>query len=845
MRPQDRDGSNRNHAGGRGRSQHLDFAPSRSHGRSRGRSYDFHDGRNDRHNDREMRYPSGNHQYHRSRSSDYAPHSWSHRSRSCDPHPSRPRQTSNSSSHHSYQRNSSHSRKRSRSPERRHHDANIDDRYEQSSRPRSFGNGRPKDETNYDHKRYPLALASTNGAEMHRPPANVFHRNENSENYANALHSSDIMSNMNNRKSYYKPQSRYRYGYGYEHSEDTSHDRHPLASRQQQNFSSNPALQRLKSAHLFNDNHTISNLIQIAHENLAILKPSLTAAFWNKVLKQMGENKQTSRYYEQMNSHLNQIFEHTWDTLSLYGPQDLSQTIYSMAKLVDAIRKNCGRRSGRGEDIIGMLSSRLLNSDMTPKKELFLSFASASRSKLDQFDARNLSNVAYAYALLKYVPEFDDGSDLFDHLASQAVRRGTEFIAQNISNIVWAYATVDKPHPQLFEAMGDQVDAHEHLGGFKPQNLANTVWAYAKAGIYHPKLYEKVANHAVRLDVLYGFNPQHFSNTLWAYSTAGINHPQLFEEVANHIVESDHLYFNQFKPQNLSNTLWAYASAGINHPNLFEKMARHIVESDSLNRFKPQNLSNTVWAYATSQVSHSSLFEQVAKTAIQRKSDFSSQHIANLLWSYAMMGIIDKQLFLSFESTAAKLVDACNKQEIVNIAWAYAVADVDAPTLFNDYFVKKCVAEKDGFETKEFSQLHQWHSWQTKEKSNSGLPKSFADKCLNAFVSRDPHVSELQQKVVAQLTLVGLESKEEVLMGSGYRIDAIVEVNGKKVGIEVDGPSHFVGRSESPLARTILKRRQVPSIDGIELVSVPYWEWDKLGNDEVKGQKYLRMLLGL
>jgi hypothetical protein len=42
-----------------------------------------------------------------------------------------------------------------------------------------------------------------------------------------------------------------------------------------------------------------------------------------------------------------------------------------------------------------------------------------------------------------------------------------------------------------------------------------------------------------------------------------------------------------------------------------------------------------------------------------------------------------------------------------------------------------------------------------------------------------------------------------------------------------------------------LKRRQVPSIDGIELVSVPYWEWDEVGKDEVKKQEYLRALLAL
>ena len=82
-------------------------------------------------------------------------------------------------------------------------------------------------------------------------------------------------------------------------------------------------------------------------------------------------------------------------------------------------------------------------------------------------------------------------------------------------------------------------------------------------------------------------------------------------------------------------------------------------------------------------------------------------------------------------------------------------------------------------------------------------------------------------------------------MGSGYRIDALVEVNGKTIGVEVDGPSHFIGRSKSPLGSTIMKRRQVQAIDKIELVTVPYWEWDKLGKDQAKKQEYLRKLLGL
>jgi hypothetical protein len=88
-----------------------------------------------------------------------------------------------------------------------------------------------------------------------------------------------------------------------------------------------------------------------------------------------------------------------------------------------------------------------------------------------------------------------------------------------------------------------------------------------------------------------------------------------------------------------------------------------------------------------------------------------------------------------------------------------------------------------------------------------------------------------------------MSPEEEVLTPSGYRLDALVEVNGEKVGIEVDGPSHFI--NQEPTGSTLLKRRQVITLDDIRITSVPYWEWNKCGNDSAKKQKYLRSKLGL
>ena len=68
-----------------------------------------------------------------------------------------------------------------------------------------------------------------------------------------------------------------------------------------------------------------------------------------------------------------------------------------------------------------------------------------------------------------------------------------------------------------------------------------------------------------------------------------------------------------------------------------------------------------------------------------------------------------------------------------------------------------------------------------------------------------------------------------------------MEVNGIKVGIEVDGPSHFM--NQEPKGSTLLKRRQVNNLDDIPIISVPHWEWQKLGSDYLKKQIYLRSIL--
>jgi hypothetical protein len=167
--------------------------------------------------------------------------------------------------------------------------------------------------------------------------------------------------------------------------------------------------------------------------------------------------------------------------------------------------------------------------------------------------------------------------------------------------------------------------------------------------------------------------------------------------------------------------------------------------------------------------------------------------------------------------------------------------------LFNGMFTQLLLDRRAEFNEKDLCQLHQWHLWQAKESSKpkSSLPQSMIYDCHHAFANGDETVSELQRDVVASLRAIGLNPKQEFLTqsGYGYSLDVLVEICGEKIGIEVDGPSHFIG--QKPKGYTLLKRRQVADIDGISIVSVPYWDWDGLGKDRCAKEQYLKTLLDI
>ena len=76
-------------------------------------------------------------------------------------------------------------------------------------------------------------------------------------------------------------------------------------------------------------------------------------------------------------------------------------------------------------------------------QQLFKALAKMAERRLDQFNAQELANTAWALAFAS-VGQQDE--QLFKALAQVAVPRLDQFNAQDLANTAWAFATVRQQH---------------------------------------------------------------------------------------------------------------------------------------------------------------------------------------------------------------------------------------------------------------------------------------------------------------------------------------------------------------------------------------------------------------
>jgi len=555
------------------------------------------------------------------------------------------------------------------------------------------------------------------------------------------------------------------------------------------------------------------------------------------------------------------------DLLDNFNPQNIANTVWAYAKL--------GHASPELFDEIAEVAIPRINEFWSQGiANTVWAFAKAGHASPDLFDEvgkvcvessrikdfkpQELSNTVWAYATLKH----KSSPALLNEIASASLPRIHQFKSQGLANMVWAYATLN--HHPTPTALLDKIAkvAAPRLDEFTSQGIANTVWAYAT--LKHPSqnLFSNIAN--VWTPRVHQFNSQGISNTVWAYATLKHHNAQFFDALANVALTC----INEFNSQDLANTVWAYASRNHDAPELFDAIAS-VSTRAKLQDFSTQGLANMAWSYAKMGHYSPELFDNIVDVALPRLYFFSNQELANMVWAYASVGhngppeLFDKIAEVVLSRLALELevdndVNNFNAQDLANIVWSYAVvSEFDSknavirefashPNIVNSIL---SFFELDQFGKKELCQLHQWNMWCQETFGEQKIPEDLSEKCLGTFSKTETMKSSLQDNIAKILDEIGVPYESEATMETGYSIDFLVTTkNGTNVALEADGPRHFLGETKISNGSTRMKHRQVRKLDGIKVVSVPYWEWNSIridNNNTMFQRAYLEELLEL
>ena len=503
---------------------------------------------------------------------------------------------------------------------------------------------------------------------------------------------------------------------------------------------------------------------------------------------------------------------------------------------------------------------------------LFEAVARASIGRLRSFNQQELSLTAWAYATMA-VP----APELFDALAVQATRRVNELNPQAVSNMAWAYATAGHEAPAMFDALTGQL--LRNIRSFHPQGIAITTWSLATVGYNASvELQSVIFDEATRR--ITEFNQQGLSNLAWAaatLNTADRFPTHLYDAIAGQCIE----VLDSFNQQGLANLLWSYAKQSVPADNLFRAVIPFVLDSSRKGTLTSLSLVSIMWSYAALGYAPQALFGPLAIVAHKRLDDLSAQGLANLAWSYAVADVAGPEIDSLFGDGA--FVERCAIE--IGEAQAYS----SEGSMANEHL----------------RQLHQWQLWRD-ERAAEALRRDGPTACVwpsltepmranaaQTFAVLECQPSEFQRQVYEVVCSFCVNPEEEVITSLGYSLDivarlptaAVCDIDANDagfadaaaaavdlppcqpliddagvfpgdaathlVGIEVDGPTHFLYRSRRPSGSTILKRRQLQRA-GWRLVAVPYFEWREVSRYKhdreerhENRRRYIAQLLGV
>lgn len=523
-----------------------------------------------------------------------------------------------------------------------------------------------------------------------------------------------------------------------------------------------------------------------------------------------------------------------------------------------------------------MHNSRATNHELLRKLEYWCDLA------MDEFVPQGISNSLWAFASL--------GHQLRPQLVtkfSNAIRRNiTEFKSMEFSNVIWALGTmkIDLDPPELLDEILDECLASlkERPNMWSSQSVSNNLWAMASLSRQmRPRHDEFLAATMSFLERrTNSFILQGLSNAMWAYATLGCNPPvkmleNVTERFGNLIVPSTSV-------SECCILLWSYGSLRY-HPgnDVLNKVA--VLYLRSSEEAPLTAISNSLWAWANfdwlpsnPEIMRSAL--SLATRHFRTFPELQTQSLSNILWSLAILRYVpeDEEFLRAFSERSLIELREGNfaSQGLTNTVWAFSVLGINPGQKLLDEFAREIGSRLPSFNASQgvsnslfaFSVLEYWpEKWVVdayraklvdmhKTTGFSELDWSQLFQANVVFERYSPHgplitdpemlaraeaawkvgsgkvvISQFHREVSETLTDMGVPHEIEKVTEDGlFSLD--IALKGKRVAIEVDGPSHFARnvrdrRLEGIGTGVMNMRTRCLMSNNWTVVHVPWYEW--------------------
>ena len=192
----------------------------------------------------------------------------------------------------------------------------------------------------------------------------------------------------------------------------------------------------------------------------------------------------------------------------------------------------------------------------------------------------------------------------------------------------------------------------------------------------------------------------------------------------------------------------------------------------------------------------------------------------------------------ALEAAAVRVAPSMNAQEVANTIWGLATLGWQASSDLSAVLEQlvEAFAHERGLvqlSTEHLSQLLQAHlASQFLGLGLITLPSSMLEVAVKTYreQARKVTVSNGQREVGQSLCRLGIPHELECITADGlFSID--LAIMDRRIALEFDGPSHFTRNTLEPLGHTRLRDRLLSAM-GWHVVSIPFFEWDRLHQTE-------------